>query len=123
MSVPLEVREQLRAALDAARNGYRPADLPSQWFESAADLLAEPDPGPTPFLVDQLLVEGAIGAVVGQHKQGKLELAAAIVTGREACTSPRTAACASMSPPGGMPCWRRPPRCDRARSSSTPWCG
>lgn len=88
MSVPSEVRERLRPALEAARNGAAPAGLPAGWVESAADLLAEPDPGPTPFLVDQVLVDGAIGAVVGQHKQGKtwvvLELALAIVTGREA---------------------------------------
>jgi hypothetical protein len=58
------------------------------WFESAADLLREPDPGPTPFLVERFLVDGAIAAVQGSHKVGKTwllaELALSIVTGQPA---------------------------------------
>jgi AAA domain-containing protein/DnaB helicase-like protein len=58
------------------------------WLERAADLLAEPDPGPTPFLVEELIVEQAILALVGSWKVAKtwalLELALAIVTGRDA---------------------------------------
>lgn len=58
------------------------------WLERASDLLAEPDPGPTAFLVEQLIVEQAILAMVGSWKVAKtwalLELALAIVTGREA---------------------------------------
>lgn len=60
-------------------------DPTAAFLESAADLLAEPDPGPTPFLVEQLLVEQAIAAVQGAPKVGKtwmsLELAVSIVTG------------------------------------------
>jgi RecA-family ATPase len=58
------------------------------WLERASDLLAEGDPGPTPFLVDELILDGAIAAVVGSYKVAKsfslLELCLAIVTGREA---------------------------------------
>jgi hypothetical protein len=58
------------------------------WLERASDLLAEPDPGPTPFLVDELLVEACVGAVQGAPKTGKtwliLELAVSIASGRPA---------------------------------------
>jgi AAA domain/DnaB-like helicase N terminal domain len=58
------------------------------WLERASVLLAEPDPGPTPFLVERLIVEQAILAVVGSWKVAKtwalLELTLAIVTGRAA---------------------------------------
>ncbi len=58
------------------------------WFESAAELLAEADPGPTPFLVEDMIVEGAVAALVGQPKTGKtwtlLELALAVATGTKA---------------------------------------
>lgn len=61
---------------------------PSAWLESAAALLAEPDPGPTPMLVDDLIVESAIGALQGAPKAGKtwleLDLAVSIVTGEPA---------------------------------------
>lgn len=91
MTLPVELREQLRTARDSQRaalgNG-RPAAIPTGWLESAATLLAEPDPGPTPFLVDQVLVEDVIAAIQGRHKVGKtwlvLELSLAIVTGRPA---------------------------------------
>ncbi len=60
----------------------------ARFMESAAALLVAPDPGPTPFLVDQLIVDCAIAAIQGQHKRGKtwllLELAIAIVTGGRA---------------------------------------
>jgi hypothetical protein len=63
----------------------RPARL---WLRSAGDLLRRDDPGPTPFLVDELLVDRAIFALQGQGKVGKtwtiLELARAIVTGSRA---------------------------------------
>src|SRR6516164_9677974 len=36
------------------------------FFESAAKLLSEPDPGPTPFLVDELIVERMIAVLVAQ---------------------------------------------------------
>jgi hypothetical protein len=58
------------------------------WLERASDLLAETDPGDTPFLVDSLMVEQAITAIAGQPKVGKtwivLELAVSIVNGRPA---------------------------------------
>ena len=58
------------------------------WLERASDLLAEPDPGPTPFLVDKLLADRCLGAIQGAPKIGKtwvvLECGAAIVTGRPA---------------------------------------
>jgi hypothetical protein len=41
------------------------------WLLDAADLLAEPDPGETPFLVDGLIVESAIAAFVGRWKTTK----------------------------------------------------
>lgn len=60
----------------------------SDWYENAADLLREPDPGPTSFLVESLIVEQALAAVVGRPKLGKtwalLDLAVAIVTGENA---------------------------------------
>jgi hypothetical protein len=55
------------------------------WLESAADLLAEDDPGPAPFLVDGLVGLGSIAAVVGRWKVGKtwavLNLAQSIASG------------------------------------------
>jgi RecA-family ATPase len=61
---------------------------PLDWLGRASDLLEEPDPGPTPFLVEELIVEQAIAAVVGAYKVAKsytlLELAVAIVAGRAA---------------------------------------
>lgn len=61
---------------------------PTTWLERASDLLAEPDPGPTPFLVDKLIADKAICALFGLEKVGKtwleLELAVATVTGRPA---------------------------------------
>ena len=62
--------------------------LSQSWLERTSDLLLEPDPGPTPFLVDELAVEQAILAMVGSWKVGKtycmLELGVSIVTGRDA---------------------------------------
>ncbi len=58
------------------------------WLERASDLLREPDPGPQPWLIEKLLVDQALGAIVGRPKVGKtwlvLELATAIATGRDA---------------------------------------
>jgi len=58
------------------------------WLESAADLLGEPDPGPTPFLIEDLIVDQAIAMMLGSWKVGKtwvlLEFAVSIVTGRPA---------------------------------------
>jgi hypothetical protein len=58
------------------------------WYESAAELLAEPDPGETPFLVPNLIVEGSVAQLVGPPKKGKtyvlLDLAIAVATGGKA---------------------------------------
>ena len=80
--------DHMTEAVAAMRSSYAPDVQDERWYESAADLLAEDDPGPTPFLVDELVVEGAIAAFVGAAKNGKtwtlLELAVAIVTGEPA---------------------------------------
>lgn len=59
-----------------------------EWLIDAADLLAEPDPGPTPWLIEELIVEGALVACVGRWKSTKsyslLDLCLAIATGRPA---------------------------------------
>ncbi len=65
-------------------------ELPSVvgWLEDAASLLAEPDPGPTPYLVESLIVDQAIAMIPGPAKARKtwtaLELAVSIHTGRPA---------------------------------------
>jgi hypothetical protein len=66
----------------------RPRERADSWLGSATELLARPDPGDTPFLVDRLIVDGALAFVVGRWKVGKtwalLELVLSIVTGRRA---------------------------------------
>ena len=58
------------------------------WLIDAADLLAEPDPGPTPWLVDDLIVDQALIAAVGRWKTtksyGLLDVCIAVATGRPA---------------------------------------
>ena len=58
------------------------------WLLDGADLLAKPDPGPTAWLIDQMIVEGALVACVGKWKTMKtwvmLDLAISIATGRAA---------------------------------------
>jgi hypothetical protein len=60
----------------------------SGWYIDAADLLAEPDPGPTPWLVESLIVDQAIVASVGRWKTTKsfalLHVGIAIAAGRRA---------------------------------------
>ena len=57
----------------------------TEWLVRASDLLAEPDPGPTPMLVDGLIVDRSLAAIVGKWKHGKtwglLELGVSIATG------------------------------------------
>lgn len=70
-------------------NGSSPdASVIDDWLIDAADLLAEPDPGPTPWLVEDLIVDQALLAAVGQWKTtksyGLLDVAISIVTGRPA---------------------------------------
>ncbi len=69
-------------------NPFKALDLETHpWMESAADLLAEDDPGPTPYLVEGLIVDRAVTAIQGPYKVGKtwivLYLGIAIVTGAE----------------------------------------
>jgi hypothetical protein len=65
-----------------------PTSSRGDWLLDAADLLAEPDPGPTPWLIDGLIVDQALTAAVGRWKTtksyGLLELCIAIAVGREA---------------------------------------
>ena len=60
----------------------------TEWLLDAADLLARPDPGPTPWLVEDLIVDGALTAAVGKWKTTKsyalLEVCIAVATGRPA---------------------------------------
>lgn len=68
-------------------NCIRGPRLPERFLD-AADLLAEPDPGPTAFLVDDLIVDAAIVAAVGKWKTMKsyalLDIAISIAAGRPA---------------------------------------
>ena len=69
----------------------------TDWLIDAADLLAEPDPGPTPWLVEGLIVDQALTAVVGKWKTtksyGLLDIGVSIATGTPAfgtARDPRT---------------------------------
>lgn len=57
-------------------------------FIDAGDLLDQPDPGPTPWLVEGLIVDQALTAVVGRWKTtkswGMLEIAISVATGTPA---------------------------------------
>ena len=70
-----------------AEDGLVTGDI-AGWLIDAADLLAEPDPGPTPWLVEGLIVDQALTAVVGKWKTTKswamLDLAVSIATGTPA---------------------------------------
>jgi AAA domain len=61
---------------------------PRPWLLDAADLLAEPDPGPTQWLVEDLIVDKAVVAVVGRWKTtksyGLLHTCIAVATGQPA---------------------------------------
>jgi hypothetical protein len=78
-----EVLDELRGLM-----ADDPPGADAAWLESAADLLKEPDPGPTPFLIEELIVDQAIAMMLGSWKVGKtwvlLEFAVSIVTGRPA---------------------------------------
>lgn len=66
----------------------RPSEAHPHIFESAAALLKEPDPGPTPFLVDQLLTAKTVACILGTYKVGKTwtldEIAVCVVSGEPA---------------------------------------
>lgn len=68
--------------------GMPTVDPAPAWLEDAATLLGEDDPGPTPYLIDRLIVAGGIAMIVGPAKARKtwtlLELAVSVVTGRPA---------------------------------------
>jgi putative DNA primase/helicase len=79
--------------LPAVQNGAEAAagqDEPSArpWLVDAADLLAEPDPGPTRYLVQDLIVDQALVAAVGRWKTTKtygfLDIAISVRTGLSA---------------------------------------
>ena len=80
-------RQLPAAPLDVVATASEPTEQVSRrvWTIDAADLLAEPDPGPTPWLVDNLIVDRAIVACVGRWKTtksyGLLDLCIAIATG------------------------------------------
>jgi hypothetical protein len=69
--------------------GFAP-ELPrvDAWLLDAAALLTEPDPGPTPWLVENLIVDRALIAVAGRWKTtksyGVLDICIAVATGRPA---------------------------------------
>jgi hypothetical protein len=70
-------------------NGDRPVERSiGHWLVDGADLLAEPDPGPTPWLIENLIVDQAIVAAVGRWKTTKsysvLDLSVSIATGTPA---------------------------------------
>jgi hypothetical protein len=73
---------------DGLEATVRNDDPDDGWYVDAADLLAEPDPGPTQWLVEDLVVEEALTAAVGRWKTTKsyamLELAISIVSGQPA---------------------------------------
>ena len=58
------------------------------WYLDAADLLSRSDPGPVPFLVQDLIVDQALVAIVGKWKTtksyGVLDICISIATGRPA---------------------------------------
>jgi AAA domain len=68
--------------MDAAAGVIQP------WLLDAAELLGRGDPGPTPWLVENLIVDRALTAVVGRWKTtksyGVLDMCIAIATGRDA---------------------------------------
>jgi len=55
-------------------------------IENAAKLLAEPDPGPTPWLIENLIIDGELVAAVGRWKTTKsyalLDMGISVTTGR-----------------------------------------
>ena len=90
----LAEKDPARRVLDRALNAWSvegedaPAATPADWLLDAAALLSEPDPGPTPWLVEGLIVDQALAAVVGKWKTtkswGMLDIALSIATGTAA---------------------------------------
>ncbi len=72
--------EMLQAAHDGTTNNKRAEGdaveaINAGWLENAETLLNEAEPGATPFVVDEILVSGAIGTLLGKYKAGKSFLA------------------------------------------------
>jgi hypothetical protein len=71
--------------ITARSNGSAPGQA---WLLDAAELLSRPDPGPTPWLVQDLIVDQAIIAAVGRWKTTKsyalLDICISIATGEPA---------------------------------------
>jgi len=78
----------VRNDLDSSGGEVSPPSTVGEWLVDGADLLAEPDPGPTPWLIDGLVVDQALTAVVGKWKTtkswGMLDMAVSIATGTDA---------------------------------------
>jgi hypothetical protein len=72
--------------LVAGSNGHADAGADRQWLVAGAALLAEPDPGPVPWLIENLVVDQALIAAVGRWKVTKSyaikDACISIVTGR-----------------------------------------
>jgi len=79
---PASFRENL------AKTEPTPTEISGPLAISAADLLLRDDPGPPPALIEPLLLEREVTAVIGKHKSAKtwliLEMAIAIVSGVDA---------------------------------------
>jgi hypothetical protein len=76
------------AALGSLSDPIPEAEHARAFLLDAADLLAEPDPGPTRWLLEGLIVDQALAAAVGRWKTTKsfamLEAAASSATGTPA---------------------------------------
>lgn len=76
------------AAIMYGPNGQPDTPQAGGWLIDAAELLEQPDPGPTPWLVQDLIVDQAIVAAVGRWKTtksyGLLDLCISIATGEPA---------------------------------------
>lgn len=94
LSDPADLRGAVNPVINLWRIGPEhdppagPLEETPTWFESAADLLAEPHPGDTPFLVQDLIVDRSVAQLVGPPKKGKtyvlLDMAIAVATGNTA---------------------------------------
>jgi hypothetical protein len=75
----------LAVEMDVANPNFPARTQSFDWLERASDLLSEPDPGTTPWLVDKIAVDQALIASVGRWKTTKtyfnLDLAISVVTG------------------------------------------
>jgi hypothetical protein len=85
----LALTDEIVLRVEVTTNGAAKEQTgPAEWLFDAADLLAEPDPGPTPWLVENLIVDQALIAAVGPWKTtksyGLLDIAISVRTGRPA---------------------------------------